>query len=90
MLTLTNITGKIMFVNTVMINLKEKLQLAYWKKITNATELNLQMLFLHQNKQTKLYSKSRRHLYRKIGSVYLKFEKKKTINKAVHTVGSHF
>ena len=29
MLTLTNITGKIMFVNTVMINLKEKLQLAY-------------------------------------------------------------
>ena len=41
MLTLTNITGKIMFVNTVMINLKEKLQLAYWKKITNATELNL-------------------------------------------------
>ena len=41
MLTLTNITGKIMFVNTVMINLKEKLQLAYWKKITNSTELNL-------------------------------------------------
>ena len=29
MLTLTNITGKIMFVNTVMINLTEKLQLAY-------------------------------------------------------------
>ena len=27
-------------------------------------------------KQTKSYSKSRRHLYEKIGSVYLKFEKK--------------
>ena len=46
-------------------------------------------VFLHQNKQTKPYSKSRRRLYRKIGSVYLKFEKKKKKNKAVHTVGSH-
>ena len=45
------------------------------------------MFFLHQNKQTKSYSKSRRHLYRKIGSVYLKFEKNP---KAVLTVGSHF
>ena len=42
-----------------------------------------------QNKQTKSYSKSRRHLYRKKGSVYSKFENK-PINKAVDTVGSHF
>ena len=45
-------------------------------------------------KQTKSYSKSRRHLYRKIGSVYLKSEKKKkkkkTVNGSVHTAGSHF
>ena len=46
--------------------------------------------FLHQNKQTKSYPKSRHHPYRKIGSVYLKFEEKKSISKAVHTVGSHF
>ena len=63
------------------------------EKTANACYINFPKFFLYQNKQTKSYSKSRRHLYRKIGSVCLKFEKKKkkkTINKAMHTVGSHF
>ena len=85
-LTLTNITGKIVFL--ILPCFKRKVTVSVLKKTTNATKLNL---FLHQNKQTKLYSKSRRHFYRKIGSVYLKFEKKKkTINKAVYTVDRHF
>ena len=37
----------------------------------------------------KVFLKSKHHLDRKIGSVYLKFEKKKTVNKAVHIIGSH-
>ena len=44
-------------------------------------------VFLHQNKQAKSYSKIRGHLFRKIGSVYLKFEKKtKTKNKQTNKI----
>ena len=59
-------------------------------KTADACYINFPKVFLYQNKHTKSYSKSRRHLYRKISSVYFKFEKKNKINKAVHTVGSHF
>ena len=76
-LTLTNITGKIVFL--ILPCFKRKVTVSVLKKTTNATELNLSMLLKgkQQNKQTKSYSKSRHHLYRKIGSVYLKFEKRK-------------
>ena len=47
-------------------------------KTADACYINFPKVFLYQNKQTKSYSKSRRHLYRKIGSAYLKFEKKQT------------
>ena len=63
------------------------------EKTANPCYVNLPKVFLHQNKRTKSYSKSRHHLYRKIGSVMVQFTwnlKKKTISKAVHTVGSHF
>ena len=98
-LTLTNITRKITFLNI----LKEKLQLAYWKKIDFWNVMfskQKYMIFftiqcfhredckrlLHKfpqgffyiktNRQNHTQTKSICHLYKKIGSVYLKFEKK--------------
>ena len=44
--------------------------------------------YIKTNRQNHT-QKSRRHLYWKVGSVYLKKTNKQT-NKAVHTVGSHF